>query len=105
MVVLGCFVYGKYYEQEKDEGHIEIALRILASKPAWKNHFDNQAETGWEDPVDFLVFIKGAVKIGNRWGKKVITYSSAHLDKEMDACILEYKSHGWSTEDVRFLRK
>lgn len=104
MVDLGFFVYGEYYGQEGKEGHIEIAYRILSKRPAWKNHFENQAKTKWRDPVDFLVFVKGAVKIGNRWGAKVITYSGAHMDKEMLTCIMEYKSHNWRLEDVALLK-
>lgn len=101
MVTLGFFVYGKYYGREDgNEGHIEIASRILSQKEAWKRHFETQAKTGWRDPVDFLVYIKGAVKIGNRWGKKVITYSSFHLDNEMQECISYYKMHGWRVEDI-----
>lgn len=104
MVELGFFVYNDYYGQEGKEGHIEIAHRILSQKPAWRNHFELQARTKWKDPVDFLVFVKGAVKIGNRWGARVVTYSSAHMDKEMLTCLMEYKARGWKLEDVALLR-
>ena len=47
-----------------------------------------------------MLYIKGTVKIGNRWGEKVITYSSFHLDNEMQECISYYKMHGWRAEDI-----
>ena len=102
MIELGFFLYGDYYgKEDPKEGHIEIAKRILAKRPAWLQHFRENGK--YRDPVDYLIFTKGAVKIGNRWGNKVITYDSKFLDKEIDTCLCEYRSHGWKDEDVRFL--
>lgn len=102
MVKLGFFVYGEYYEQSNpEEGHIEIAMRILEGRPTWLQSF--KANDKYRDPVDFLIYTKGAVKIGNRWGAKVLSYNSRFLDKEMEGCICEYNSCGWILDDVALL--
>lgn len=102
MTTLGFFLYGDYYEKNSPtEGHIEIARRILNKRPAWLQHFEKNGK--YSDPVDYLIFTKGAVKIGNRWGKKVITYDSKFLDKEVETCLWVYMSRGWKVEDVHFL--
>ena len=101
MLEFGFFVYGEYYGRNSNEGHIEIAQRILNKHPSWLSHFETQSK--WKDPVDFLVYFKGAVKIGNRWGKKVVSYSSYHMDKEMEGCLAEYKSARWQLDDMFLL--
>ena len=101
-IKLGIFCYGEYYSKEStSEGHIEIAKRIINNKPSWRAQFES--ETRWKDPVDFLIYRKGAIKIGNRWGARKISYSSLMLDKETEGVLIEYQSAGWEVEDVYVL--
>ena len=101
LLKLGIFCYGKYYGKKFDsDGHIEIASRIIDSK-SWKSQFESDPK--WKDPVDFLIYRKGAIKIGNRWGARKLSYSSRMSDKETDGVIIEYQSAGWEIEDVYVL--
>lgn len=102
MVTLGFYCYGNYYSKENStDGHIEIARRILERKPSWLAAFNEN--TRYRDPVDFLIFCKGAIKIGSRFGMKTVIYSSRNLDKEMQTILMEYKNKGWKLEDVYLL--
>ena len=104
MLEFGFFIDGEYHGRKNsaEKGHIEIANRILEEHSSWKSHYETQNK--WKDPVDFLVFVKAAIKIGNRWGRRVVTYSSQHLNEEMQECIREYQKSNWAIEDVFYLK-
>ena len=69
-----------FFQQEGEKGHIETALRVI-EEIGKKEKYEQQ--TKWKDPVDFLVYSVGALKVGNRWKEKVITYCPYLVDKEM----------------------
>lgn len=70
----------KYLQEANEEGHIEVARRVIE-----KNSMSDRYERSkWNDPVDFLVFEEGALKIGNRWGAQVITYYPNKLSRKIN---------------------
>ena len=80
-----------------EEGHIEIAERIIQQK-GWSNEF---ASGCWgNNPVDFLIYEKGALKVGNRWGSRKVSYYPAKLSREVRDFIDEYRARNYEIEAV-----
>lgn len=89
---------GAKYLAEPNEGHIEVANRVIRIEKLeikYKNLI-----TTWSDPVDFLVFVEGALKIGNRWGERVITYYPHALARNVRDEIESYVSRNYRKETV-----
>ena len=86
------------FQQKNDHGHIEIAFRLI-SKIGKTSQYEQQ--TKWKDPVDFLVFTMGALKVGNRWNEKVITYCPNAISTEMRDIIAEYIKERYEVDEVQ----
>lgn len=92
VVRLGLWIWGDFYETDDPKnGHIEIAYQII-NKKGWQGQFE---ASKFEDPVDFLIFEKEGVKIGNRYGKNVITLCDKTKGREVDNVLLIYEMEGW----------
>ena len=78
----------KFFQEEGEKGHIEIALRVIKEIGKQKKY---EQQTKWKDPVDFLVYSIGALKVGNRWTERVVTYCPYVVTSEMLDIIAENK--------------
>ena len=98
LVRLGLWVFGDFYETDDPKnGHIEIAEMILNRKN-WKGQFE---VSKFSDPVDFLVFEKEAIKIGNCYCQNVITLSDKTKGREVDNVLVIYEKERWRIETIR----
>lgn len=85
-----------YLRKTKSEGHIEIARRIINDTQMTKD-FEKSSYT---DPVDYLIFVQGALKIGSRWGDRVIVYYPAKVNKKIEEAISEYTQKNYREDKV-----
>lgn len=86
----------KYLREQENHGHIEVAEKIIAEERLTLRFEKSQ----WEDPVDFLLFEEGALKIGSRYGERVISYYPNLLTRKVRDAILEYKSKNYREDSV-----
>lgn len=87
----------KFFKEESEKGHIEVALRVIEGIGK-KEEYERQAK--WKDPVDYLVFCIGALKVGNRWQERVITYYPYTVGNELQSIINEYKQAQYKIDEV-----
>ena len=88
---------GKTYDQEnQSEGHIEIARRVIEAE----NLVEKYQNSKWNDPVDFLLFVEGALKVGNRWGKRVVSYYPNMLTSTIQKHLESYKNRCYAEDKV-----
>ena len=88
---------GKTYDQEnQSDGHIEIARRVITSE----NLDEKYKNSRWNDPVDFLIFDEGALKVGNRWGKRVVSYYPNMITSVIQEYIESYTSLCYTEDRV-----
>lgn len=86
----------KYLREQEDHGHIEVAKKIIAEEKLSARY----QKSPWKDPVDFLLFEEGALKVGNRWGERVILYYPNLLTKRVKDAILEYRAIHYREDSV-----
>ena len=86
-----------FFQEEGERGHIEIALRVI-EEIGKKQKYETQ--TKWKDPVDFLVYSIGVLKVGNRWEEKIITYCPYLVTSEIQDIIVEYKKERYKVDEV-----
>ncbi len=86
----------KYFQLETEKGHIEVAMRVINIE----NLSERFEKSKWNDPVDFLIFDIGAIKIGNRWGSRVISYYPNLLDRKSEEVIAIYKMRHYDEDPV-----
>lgn len=87
-----------FFQKAGEHGHIEVALRVI-SEIGKQKKFEQQ--TKWTDPVDFLVFTMGALKVGNRWNEKVVTYCPNAINTEIQDIIAEYRRERYKVDEVQ----
>lgn len=85
----------KAFRDSEKDGHIEVAERIIKSNAGMAAKYEHSI---WRDPVDFLIFDEGALKVGNRYGVLVITYYPKLLSKPVKDAIIEYRALGYKED-------
>lgn len=98
LVRLGLWVFGDFYETDDPKnGHREIAKTIISQR-GWEGQYE---VSKFNDPVDFLVFVKEAIKIGNCYCQNVITLSDGTKGREVDNVLVIYEKERWRIENIR----
>ena len=90
----------KFLKEESERGHIEVAFRILNASSRMKGRFERSI---WapDNPVDFLIFEEGAIKVGNRWGDtRIIQYYPYMLCRKVEEIFAEYCSLNYDVREV-----
>ena len=82
---------------EPQKGHIELATEIIRDMK-WEKEF---ARSGWGDRVDFLVYEKGALKIGTRFGDRVVSYYPPKLTKKTQGVLGDYQLRRYRVEEIQ----
>lgn len=88
-----------YTKMDDERGHIEIARRIIREIGLEKRYKDSK----WgkmDNPVDYLVYEEGAIKIGNRWGAKIITYCPDSISRKIYPKLQEYIDDWYQVDEV-----
>ena len=94
---LGLWIFGDMYEtNDQKNGHIEIANKVIEQN-GWKGQFQ---VSKFNDPVDFLIFEKEAIKIGNQLGKNIITLADNTSGREVDNLLVIYEKMRWKIDYV-----
>lgn len=79
-------------------GHIELAYQIIEAE-RWEHEFH---KSDWRNhPVDFLLYEKGALKIGTKYGDRKVSYYPPKLTRKADIVLCEYKSRQFDIEEIR----
>lgn len=96
MVKLGfCLPDGtEIFQQDDQDNHVDIAFRLINQK-GWKVYFEQSSES---DPVDYLVFRCGALKVGNRYFGKTVSFYPNRISLHIQQKINEYKALGYEID-------
>lgn len=85
----------RYFKEESEKGHIEVAMRILnmPENKSLKLMYERSVWSSMNNPVDFLVFEEGALKVGIKYGtEKVLLYYPYMISHKTDEALAEYMS-------------
>lgn len=79
-------------------GHIELAYEIIEAE-RWEQEFH---KSDWKNhPVDFLLYEKGALKIGTKYGDRKVTYYPPKLSRKANIVLYEYKARQFEVEEIQ----
>lgn len=93
----------RYFKEESESGHIEVAFRILnlPENKSLKNMYEKSVWGNMNNPVDFLVFEEGALKVGIKYGtERVLLYYPYMVSRKTDEAMVEYKSRHYRICEV-----
>ena len=88
-----------FLKQENEKGHIEIALRLIRML-GWQEKYQRSKWGKMNNPVDYLVFEEGAIKLGTRWEDRVITYCPNTIEKRIYPIIRDYSNRRYRLDEV-----
>lgn len=89
----------KFFRQSPKEGHIEIAERIIRQLGVTKK-YENSQWGKMNNPVDYLVYVEGGVKVGTRWNNRVVTYCPNSLKRKLYKVLGEYVQRSYKIDKV-----
>ena len=89
---------GKKIYDPKIESHIGLAEKILKDNPILKEQFK---ESGFKDPVDFLLKVCKLIKVTNQAYYRKIVFNSSLLSNAQKKLIRGYVLDGYMPEDIR----
>lgn len=90
----------KTFVKEKGEkGHIEIAVRTIREIGA-ESRYKKSKWGKMDNPVDFLVYEEGAIKLGTRWEDRVVTYCPNSMSKKLYPVVREYNMRSYRIDEV-----
>ena len=91
----------KEFIRRKDErGHIEVAIRAIRECNL-QQKYEKSKWGKMNNPVDFLVFEEGAIKLGTRWEDRVITYCPNSISKKLYALVQDYINRMYRVDEVQ----
>lgn len=95
----GFYLYagGEFVKIEDPlKGHNGLAVKIIKDK-GWEEQYKCSK---YKDPVDFLIFVKEAIKVGNQLGEEIVTISCNTKGREVDEVLVKYEKLGWKIDIV-----
>ena len=88
-----------FFKEKGEKGHIEVALRTIRVMDL-QEKYEKSKWGKMNNPVDFLVFEEGALKLGTRWEDRVLTYCPNSISKKIYPVIREYISRIYRIDEV-----
>lgn len=88
------------FQESNLDNHVDIALRIIKEK-GWEEYLQ---QSNYSDPVDFLVFNCGALKVGNCYLGKIVTVYPSKVSPYIQERINFYKKEGYQIDFASNLR-
>ncbi|MBQ3409256.1 MAG: hypothetical protein IJH12_08655 [Clostridia bacterium] len=92
-----------YFKEDSEKGHIEVAVRILnlPENKSLKSRYEKSVWGDMNNPVDFLVFEEGALKVGIKYGtERVVVFYPYMISRKTDEAIAEYRSKHYRVCEV-----
>lgn len=90
----------KVFKKEREEkGHIEIAVRTIREIGA-ESRYKKSKWGKMDNPVDYLVYEEGAIKLGTRWEDRVVTYCPNSMSKKLYPVVREYIMRSYRVDEV-----
>lgn len=89
----------EFFRETPKEGHIEIAERIIRQLGATKK-YKNSRWGKMNNPVDYLVYEEGGLKIGTRWDHRIVTYCPNSVKRKLYKVLREYINRSYKIDEV-----
>ena len=90
----------EFIRREGERGHIEVALRAI-SECNLQSKYEKSKWGKMNNPVDFLVFEEGAIKLGTRWEDRVVTFCPNSISKKLYVLVQDYINRMYRVDEVQ----
>lgn len=88
-----------FFNKNEEKKHIDLAKRVIREMGLEEEYKKSKWACN-DNPVDYLVYAQGGIKLGTRWEERVIVYSLEDIQNQMYSVIKEYIARGYRVEKV-----